>query len=127
MASPIVANVMPPVEYTALADVSGNHNVLIPTVCVERLRTLGVNHLTLTLVLNPGVSPRPSMTVTEAAEAHRRQFHWLDTRRAREKISRACSAGQICCRGRGKARRLDADSFATWHARQLIADVSREE
>jgi len=125
MASPIVANVIPPVEYTALTDASGVHNVLMPSVCVQQLRALGLNRITITLMLNPGDVPRPTMTVMEAAERHCKQFHWLTIQAAKMKILRACKAGKLPSSVTGRSRRIDPDGFAKWHASELIRDTSR--
>lgn len=126
MASPIVADVIPPVEYTALVDTSGAHSVLMPSVVVQQLRALGFSKITLTLTLHPGDVPRPTMTVMEVADRLRERFHWLTSQAAKARVLRAITAGELPSSGAKRHRRIEDEDCVKWLARELTREASRQ-
>lgn len=127
MATPIVANTIAPVEYTLLTDVSGAYSLLMPSVQVAQLRSLGHVELPLVLNLYPGRSNALKVLgFTEIARKLMERFRWLTIDAAKGRVSRALASGALPSIGPKGRRLVRASDCDTWLASELIRDVDRE-
>jgi hypothetical protein len=102
--------------------------VLLPAAMVDHLRGTGLPSVTLRIDLHradPSQTQPEWLTVTEAAKRHLDDVDGMTLARAKVKISRACEAGLIIARGRGRDRRVDPVSLDSWRLTERERDLNQ--
>ena len=112
-----------PTHYCELVDVEGRL-ILLPAATVWAMRARGLSSITLTVSLD-GAPPRPWLTVSEAARLHCDDVDGMTIPRAKVRISRACSRGEVVATGEGVARRIEPTSFDAWRLKEREKDLDR--
>ena len=105
-------------------------SVALPAPFVAMHLARGVRRIPLGDVLLDAASAadgeRPPLTVTEAAKLLMHDFPHLTLTAATNRVSYAARTGCIASAGRGKARRLAADSFDAWRLAIRDKDLNEE-
>lgn len=103
-------------------------SVALPVAFVEQQLARGLDRVVLDeICLRTSKPSRPSLTVTEAARLLISDFPWLSHADALSRISYACRTGQVVSTGRGRGRRIAADSLDAWRLRRRNEDLAKED
>lgn len=130
-------------HFVELADSQGRL-VLLPRVMVDTMRTTGQTSIALTINLTAEPqqarptgfiaetrttveSPRPWLTVSEAARLHLNDVDGITLAAAKVKISRACQQGKIISTGEGFRRRIDPVSLDAWRLAERERNLADED